>query len=284
MKKLLHFSVLLVFLPFIVSLDLVKCIVKFFKNDDLEGVYIPIPNTLTKSWNDLIKQLRISNLNKKSSLYPPYFFYFETEGFTGAVGKHSNYGSFIDPSGEISEYDYSERFNKEVKLPFTNILEERELNKFIEDFPEDSINFDFKNLIFDSIGVLSQEVSRQELLKFIDNLKKKDTEHNFKINLDEVIRDITESQYTLPLKIFGPVETPLNCSYILVYDETKDTYKRIVLELSGADYLLNNSPYISKLNSFLDFKCGYIRDEKCRNLKSYFDLFKDTLTEKAENK
>ena len=163
-------------------------------------------------------------------------------------------------------------------------MEERELNKFIEDFPEDSINFDFKNLIFDSIGVLSQEVSRQELLKFIDNLKKKDTEHNFKINLDEVIRDITESQYTLPLKIFGPVETPLNCSYILVYDETKDTYKRIVLELSGADYLLNNSPYISKLNSFLDFKCGYIRDEKCRNLKSYFDLFKDTLTEKAENK
>ena len=282
MKKLLHFSVLLVFLPFIVSLDLVKCIVKFFKNDDLEGVYIPIPNTLTKSWNDLIKQLRISNLNKKSSLYPPYFFYFHTEGFSGYAAKHSNYGSFIDPSGKISAYDYSERFNKEVKLPFTNILEERELNKFIENFPEDSINFDFKNLIFDSIHILSQEVSRQELLKFVDNLKKKDAEHNFKINLDEVIRDITESQYKNILS--NRVETPLNCSYILVYDETKDTYKRIVLELSGADYLLNNSPYISKLNSFLDFKCGYIRDEKCRNLKSYFDLFKDTLTEKAENK
>lgn len=274
-----YFRVVVIFvlkvllMPFVVSLDLVKCIVKFFKNDDLGGVYIPIPNTLTKSWNDLIKQLRISNLNKKSSLYPTYFFYFHTEGFTGAVGKHSNYGSFIDPSGKISTYDYSERFNKEVKLPFTNILEERELNKFIENFPEDSINFDFKNLIFDSIHILSQEVSRQELLKFVDNLKKKDAEHNFKINLDEVIRDITESQYKNIL--CNRVEKPLNCSYILVYDETKDTYKRIVLELSGAAYLLNNSPHISKLDSFLDFKCGYIRDEKCMNLKSYFDFLKD---------
>jgi len=276
-KKKFRVVVIFVFklllMPFVVSLDLVKCIVKFFKNDHLEGWNIPIPNTLTKSWNDLIKQLRIPDLNKKSSLYPPYFFYFQTEGFTGAAGKHSNYGSFIDPSGKISAYDYSGRFDKEVKLPHTNILEEREFNKFIENFPEDSINFDFKNLIFDSIHSLSQEVSRQELLKFVDNLKKKDAEYNFKINLDEVIRDITESQYKLI--DCSAVETPLNCSYILVYDETKDTYKRIVLELSGAAYLLNNSPYISKLDSFLDFRNEYTRDKKCMNLKSYFDFLKD---------
>ena len=278
-KKYFRVVVIFVFklllMPFVVSLDLVKCIVKFFKNDDRDEVYIPIPNTLTKSWNDLIKQLRIPDLNKKSSLYPPYFFYFHTQGFTGAAGKHSNYGSFIDPSGKISAYDYSGRFDKEVKLPHTNILEEREFNKFIENFPEDSINFDLKNFIFDSIHILSQEVSRQELLKFVDNLKKKDAEYNFKINLEEVIRDITESQYKNIL--YSPVETPLNCSYILVYDETKDTYKRIVLELSGAAYLLNNSPYISKLDSFLDFRDWYTRarDEKCMNLKSYFDFLKD---------
>lgn len=261
--------VVVLIIPLAVSYDVVKCIVKFFKNDDLEGVTIPVPNTLTSSWNDLIKQVRNTS-KKKSSLYPTYFLWFCTSGYEYA-GNYKHYGSFTDPYGKISEYNFSDMREEEVILPFTNVLEDNEMNEFIENLPVDSRYAELHQgieYLIDSINFISQEISRKELLKIIDNSKKKDSEYNFKINLDEVIRDITESRYS---SRSGWNDTTADYSYILVYDEIKDTYKRIVLNVSGGEYLFNSSRYyISKL--------GTLEKDGTKNrIRGYFNVLKDGL-------
>ena len=236
-------------------------IFNFFKNDYSEGIPIPVPNTLTSAWNDLIKQVRNTS-NKKSSLYPTYFLWFVSRGF-GVDGNLTHYGSFIDPSGKISKYNYSNR-QEEVLLPFTNVLEDNEMNEFIDNLPDNSRYAQLHQEVFGlptgtealigSIHSISQEISRKELLKFINNLKKKDTEYNFKINLDETIRGVTESTYTT---FKGGCDMPTDYSCILVYDEIKDTYKEIVFGVYGGWRLFNNSSY--KLNLNLEYDGEMIR-------------------------
>tara|TARA_B110000902_G_scaffold251177_1_gene311130 strand:+ start:43 stop:891 length:849 start_codon:yes stop_codon:yes gene_type:complete len=271
--RVVAFVILVVLvIPLAVSYDIVKCIVKFFKNNDLEGVTIPVPNTLTSSWNNLIKQVR-NTPKKKSSLYPTYFLWFCTSG-ADIGGNFTHYGSFTDPSGKISEYNFSdmrEEEEEEVILPFTNVLEDNEMNEFIENLPVDSRYAKLhqgSEYLINSINFISQEISRKELLKIIDNSKKKDSEYNFKINLNEVIRDITESRYS---SRSGWNDTTADYSYILVYDEIKDTYKRIVLNVSGGYYVFNSSRYyISKF--------GTLEKDGTKNrIRGYFNKFKDEL-------
>ncbi len=69
----------------------------------------------------------------------------------------------------------------------------------------------------------------------------------------------------------NPQEVVLDYSYILVYDEIKDTYKRIVLNVSGGEYLFNSSRYyISKL--------GTLKKDGTKNrIRGYFNVLKDDL-------
>ena len=226
MKKIFHFFLKIVLSPF---LSLGRRVSLFKPDPNL----IPIPISLSATWSELVNQIRKANPNKNTSPSPNYFLHLE-EKRANYDGRPIYKGSFIDPLGNVYSYDHSGSFGRAPTnwRSFKNSIEDNEINEF-----------DLASIV---LLPLSQEISRKDLLININNSKKEITKYdNIEINLDKIVRSITRSGYKSSLVY---PDTPTSSSAILVYDEIKDIYKRIVL--GGSDFT-NNSSYISKLNKRL---------------------------------
>ncbi|MDG1014877.1 MAG: hypothetical protein P8O09_06650 [Flavobacteriaceae bacterium] len=91
---------------------------------------------------------------------------------------------------------------------------------------------------------LTQEISRGDLLRALSICKKEKTKHNNKeINLKKVVRNI--NRYGYSALVYPPfVPVPVDYTYVLVFDENKDVYKRIRIDETKS-YISN---FIRNLN------------------------------------
>ena len=179
---------------------------------------IPIPSFALASLRELADNVRKAKSNKHTSKYPAYFLISEIMGCNVAA-IYTNVGCFVDPLGNIYCYDYSD-FSHTYQKSFKNSFDDSE-----------NIYYPYRAL----------EISRKELLLYVNKCKKEEIKHdNININLEKILRDVIRFGYD-----GGSVfpDCPTDYRYILIYDETKDVYKRI--DLDGE--VKSNSWYISKI-------------------------------------
>ena len=216
MRKIFHFFLKAVLRPFLPS----GAKVSLFKPD-------PVKSFLSAYWSELLNQIDKAKSKKHTSLYPTYYLYFSTFGHNYA-GRLTDKGSLIDPLGNVYSYGHaggsSEAFN------FKNSFEDSELDQLYFETEE--------------VHQLTQEISRGDLLRALSICKKEKTKHNNKeINLKKVVRNIKRYGYSASLLFTPFVPVPVDYTYVLVFDENKDVYKRIRIDGSKSSYISN---FISK--------------------------------------
>ena len=187
----------------------------------------PVKSFLSAYWSELLNQIDKAKSKKHTSLYPTYYLYFSTFGHNYA-GRLTDKGSLIDPLGNVYSYGHaggsSEAFN------FKNSFEDSELDQLYFETEE--------------VHQLTQEISRGDLLRALSICKKEKTKHNNKeINLKKVVRNIKRYGYSASLLFTPYVPVPVDYTYVLVFDENKDVYKRIRIDGSKSSYISN---FISK--------------------------------------
>ena len=214
MRKIFHFFLKAVLRPFLPA-----------------GAYnttYALKSFLSAYWSELLNQIDKAKSKKHTSLYPTYYLYFSTFGHDYG-GRLTDKGSLIDPLGNVYSYGLaggsSEAFN------FKNSFEDSEL---------DLLDFEMEY-----VHQLTQEISRGDLLRALSICKKEKTKHNNKeINLKRVVRNI--KRYGYNLRIQGHyADFPVDYTYVLVFDEDKDVYKRIRIDESKSSYISN---FIRNLN------------------------------------
>mgnify|MGYP006086461495 FL=1 len=213
MRKIFHFFLKTVLRPFLPS----GVKVSLFNPD-------PVKSFLSAYWSELLNQIDKAKSKKHTSLYPTYYLYFSTFGHNYA-GRLTDKGSLIDPLGNVYSYGHaggsSEAFN------FKNSFEDSELDQLYFETEE--------------VHQLTQEISRGDLLRALSICKKEKTKHNNKeINLKKVVRNIKRYGYSAS---WYYSDVPVDYSYVLVFDENKDVYKRIRIDGSKSSYISN---FISK--------------------------------------
>ena len=213
MRKIFHFFLKTVLRPFLPS----GVKVSLFNPD-------PVKSFLSAYWSELLNQIDKAKSKKHTSLYPTYYLYFSTFGHNYA-GRLTDKGSLIDPLGNVYSYGHaggsSEAFN------FKNSFEDSELDQLYFEMEE--------------VHQLTQEISRGDLLRALSICKKEKTKHNNKeINLKKVVRNIKRYGYSAS---WYYSDVPVDYSYVLVFDENKDVYKRIRIDGSKSSYISN---FISK--------------------------------------
>ena len=214
MRKIFHFFLKAVLRPFLPS----GAKVSLFKPD-------PVKSFLSAYWSELLNQIDKAKSKKHTSLYPTYYLYFSTIDHWGRL---TDKGSLIDPLGNVYSYGHaggsSEAFN------FKNSFEDSELDQLYFEMEE--------------VHQLTQEISRGDLLRALSICKKEKTKHNNKeINLKKVVRNIKRYGYSASLLFTPYVPVPVDYTYVLVFDENKDVYKRIRIDGSKSSYISN---FISK--------------------------------------
>ena len=214
MRKIFHFFLKTVLRPFLPS----GVKVSLFNPD-------PVKSFLSAYWSELLNQIDKAKSKKHTSLYPTYYLYFSTIDHWGRL---TDKGSLIDPLGNVYSYGHaggsSEAFN------FKNSFEDSELDQLYFETEE--------------VHQLTQEISRGDLLRALSICKKEKTKHNNKeINLKKVVRNIKRYGYSASLLFTPFVPVPVDYTYILVFDENKDVYKRIRIDGSKSSYISN---FISK--------------------------------------
>jgi len=218
MRKIFHFFLKTVLRPFLPS----GVKVSLFNPD-------PVKSFLSAYWSELLNQIDKAKSKKHTSLYPTYYLYFSTfghEGFNVITDK----GSLIDPLGNVYSYGHaggsSEAFN------FKNSFEDSELDQLYFETEE--------------VHQLTQEISRGDLLRALSICKKEKTKHNNKeINLKKVVRNIKRYGYSASLLFTPFVPVPVDYTYVLVFDENKDVYKRIRIDGSKSSYI-SKFKYLTK--------------------------------------
>ena len=208
MRKIFHFFLKAVLRPFLPS----GAKVSLFKPD-------PVKSFLSAYWSELLNQIDKAKSKKHTSLYPTYYLYFSTFGHEGYAGRLTDKGSLIDPLGNVYSYGtVTEAFN------FKNSFEDSELDQLYFEMEE--------------VHQLTQEISRGDLLRALSICKKEKTKHNNKeINLKKVVRNIKRYGYSASLLFTPFVPVPVDYTYVLVFDENKDVYKRIRIDGSKSSYI-----------------------------------------------
>ena len=218
MRKIFHFFLKTVLRPFLPS----GVKVSLFNPD-------PVKSFLSAYWSELLNQIDKAKSKKHTSLYPTYYLYFSTFGHNYA-GRLTDKGSLIDPLGNVYSYGHaggsSEAFN------FKNSFEDSELDQLYFETEE--------------VHQLTQEISRGDLLRALSICKKEKTKHNNKeINLKKVVRNIKRYGYSASLLFTPFVPVPVDYTYVLVFDENKDVYKRIRIDGSKSSYI-SKFKYLTK--------------------------------------
>ena len=220
MRKIFHFFLKAVLRPFLPS----GAKVSLFKPD-------PVKSFLSAYWSELLNQIDKAKSKKHTSLYPTYYLYFSTfghEGFNVITDK----GSLIDPLGNVYSYDHS----KYGGFSDGTVTEAFNFKNSFEDSELDQLYFEMEE-----VHQLTQEISRGDLLRALSICKKEKTKHNNKeINLKKVVRNIKRYGYSAS---WYYSDVPVDYSYVLVFDENKDVYKRIRIDGSKSSYISN---FISK--------------------------------------
>ena len=214
MRKIFHFFLKAVLRPFLPS----GAKVSLFKPD-------PVKSFLSAYWSELLNQIDKAKSKKHTSLYPTYYLYFSTFGHWGRL---TDKGSLIDHSkyGGFSDGTVTEAFN------FKNSFEDSELDQLYFEMEE--------------VHQLTQEISRGDLLRALSICKKEKTKHNNKeINLKKVVRNIKRYGYSASLLFTPFVPVPVDYTYVLVFDENKDVYKRIRIDGSKSSYI-SKFKYLTK--------------------------------------
>tara|TARA_B100000963_G_scaffold2210_1_gene1774 strand:+ start:1111 stop:1803 length:693 start_codon:yes stop_codon:yes gene_type:complete len=187
---------------------------------------IPIPSFALASLRELADNIRKAKSNKHTSKYPAYFLLSEVIG-SKFDASYTNKGSFVDPLGNIYSYDHSD-------------------NNLYQHYKESCSDWkSFKNSFDDSENLYypfcSLEITRKDLLFNLNKCKKEEIKHdNININLEKIIRDVIRFGYDGGLFIY---DAPTYYRSILIYDETKDVYKRVALDGEVTSY----SWHISKV-------------------------------------
>ena len=219
MQRIYYFLLKIVLSPFIILEKLTGISIYLHRYLPYS---IPIPSFALASLRELADNVRKAKSNKHTSKYPAYFLLSRVMGYNYDAS-YTNIGSFVDPLGNIYCYDHSD-----VKSYTAG------LKSFKYSFD------DSENLYY---PFCSLEIPRKDLLFNLNKCKKEEIKHNnININLEKILRDVIRFGY-----VGGPVypDCPTHYRSILIYDETKDVYKRVALD----GEVTSNSWYISKVAS-----------------------------------
>lgn len=209
---------------FLIGLGFISAGVVMIWND-LNNLLNPDPlrSFLSAYWSELLNQINKAKSNNHKDLSPTYYLYFKTYGCEYGTVWH-NKGRLIDPLGNVYSYDYSKE--KSEVFNFKNSFEDSELKQFYFEMEE--------------VHQLTQEISREDLLKVLSICKKEKNNEKIEINLKQVIRNVKRYGYNPRLNY---PDAPEDFSYVLIYDENKDVYKRIITDRIKTSFV---SKFISK--------------------------------------
>jgi len=231
MQRIYYFLRKIVLSPIVILAKLILG----WKNMRLFG-YPPysmhIPSFVIASWRELADNVRKAKSNKHTSQNPAYFLLSEVIGYR-VDSSYTNKGSFVDPLGNIYCYDHPH--HGRITIGYDHSDEE-----YYTDWMSFKNSFDDSENLYYPFRAL--EISRKDLLFNLNKCKKEEIKHdNININLEKIIRDVIRFGYYEERRYYPDV--PKSYRSILIYDETKDVYKRVALDGEVTSY----SWYISKL-------------------------------------
>ena len=230
MQRIYYFLLKIVLSPFIILEKLTGISIYLHRYLPYS---IPIPSFALASLRELADNVRKAKSNKHTSKYPAYFLLSEVIG-SKIDASYTNKGSFVDPLGNIYCYDHPHRGRITIGYDHSDEESYTDWMSFKNSFDDsENLYYPFRAL----------EISRKDLLFNLNKCKKEEIKHNnININLEKILRDVIRFGY-----VGGPVypDCPTHYRSILIYDETKDVYKRVALD----GEVTSNSWYISKVAS-----------------------------------
>lgn len=94
------------------------------------------------------------------------------------------------------------------------------------------------------------QISPKHLFENLNSLKKEKSDVNIiTIRIEEIVHSLTESGYE---HSFGACDMGIHSYSILIFDNTIDQYKRIVLKTVGNECITNKSPHSAELLKFFN--------------------------------
>lgn len=229
MQRTYYFLLKIILSPFVILEKLTGFRIHYFLKYLPDP--IPIPSFALASLRELADNVRKAKSNKRTSKYPAYFLLSEEIGYK-YDGSYRNKGSFVDPLGNI--YSYNHPHHGRITIGYDHSDEES-----YTDWMSFKNSFDDSENLYYPFRAL--EISRKDLLFNLNKCKKEEIKlDNININLEKIIRDVIRFGYDGGLFIY---DAPTYYRSILIYDETKDVYKRVALDGEITSY----SWYISKV-------------------------------------
>lgn len=163
----------------------------------------------------------------------PFLLHFE-EFCIAWFGKHN--GFYIDPNGTVYKYDHatnSDLYNPDLAKKW-HYYETKLKPKSYTFFGDERDGFLRKEDLYENLSFIPGEEGKPI---------------HFSVELDEVVKSIQTSAYSNDP---GDCDRGI-CSYtLLIYDQKKEIYDRLLIKTTGDHYTASLSPYVYELMAYFE--------------------------------